>query len=49
VVVVVAGVAAEPGGSAEVHLGSGALFASAGFAWPEVAPFVGLLLLALLA
>jgi hypothetical protein len=36
----VAGVAAEPGGLAEVDLVSGALLASAGFAWLEAAPSV---------
>jgi hypothetical protein len=41
VVVVVAGVAAEPGGSAEVGLVSGALLASTSFAWPGAAPSVG--------
>jgi hypothetical protein len=41
VVVVVAGVAAEPGGSAGVDLVSGALLASAGFAWPGAAPSMG--------
>jgi hypothetical protein len=41
VVVVVAGVAAEPGGLAEVDLVSGALLALAGFVWPEAAPSVG--------
>jgi hypothetical protein len=41
VVVVVAGVAAEPGGSARVDLVSRALLASAGFAWPGDAPSVG--------
>jgi hypothetical protein len=40
-VVVVAGVAAEPGGSAEVNLVSRALLALAGFAWPEAALSVG--------
>jgi hypothetical protein len=39
--VVVAGVAAEPGGSAEVDLVPGALLVSASFAWPEAAPSVG--------
>jgi hypothetical protein len=38
---VVAIVAAEPGGSAGVGLVSGALLASAGFAWPRAAPSVG--------
>jgi hypothetical protein len=37
----VAGVVAEPGGSAGVDLVSGALLASADFAWPGVAPSVG--------
>jgi hypothetical protein len=37
----VAGIAAEPGGSAGVDLVSGAQHASVGFAWPEVAPSVG--------
>jgi hypothetical protein len=41
VVVVVAGVAAEPGGSAIVDLVSGALLASASFARPGAAPCVG--------
>jgi hypothetical protein len=36
----VAGIAAEPGGSARVDLVSGARLASASFAWPEVAPSV---------
>jgi hypothetical protein len=40
-VVVVAGVAAEPSGSTGVDLVSGALLASAGFAWPGAAPSVG--------
>jgi hypothetical protein len=38
---VVAGIAAEPGGSAGVDLVSRARLASAGLAWPEVAPSVG--------
>jgi hypothetical protein len=41
VVVVVAGIAAEPGGSVGVDLVSRAWLALAGFAWPEVAPSVG--------
>jgi hypothetical protein len=41
VVVVVAVVAAEPRGSAEVGLVSGALLASTGFTWPGAAPSVG--------
>jgi hypothetical protein len=41
VVVVVAVVAAKPGGSAGVGLVSGALLASAGFAWPGAAPSMG--------
>jgi hypothetical protein len=41
VVVVVAGIAAEPGGLTGVDLVSGAQLASASFAWPEVAPSVG--------
>jgi hypothetical protein len=41
VVVVVAGVAAKPGGSAGVDLVSGALLASPGFAWPGAAPSMG--------
>jgi hypothetical protein len=40
-VVVVIGVAAEPGGSTGVDLVSRVLFASAGFAWPGAAPSVG--------
>jgi hypothetical protein len=40
-VVVVASVAAEPGGSARVDLVSGALLASAGFAWPGATPYMG--------
>jgi hypothetical protein len=40
VLVVVAGVATEPGGSAGVDLVSGALLASASFAWPGAAPSV---------
>jgi hypothetical protein len=40
-VVVVAGIAAEPGGLTGVDLVSGARLASAGFVWPEVAPSVG--------
>jgi hypothetical protein len=39
--VVVAGVAAEPGGSAGVDLVSGALLASVGFAWLGATPSVG--------
>jgi hypothetical protein len=39
--VVVAVVAAEPGGSARVGLVSRALLALAGFTWPGVAPSVG--------
>jgi hypothetical protein len=38
---VVAVVAAEPGDSAGVGLVSGALLASAGFAWPGAAPSMG--------
>jgi hypothetical protein len=38
---VVAVVATEPGGSAEVGLVSGALLASTGFAWPGAASSVG--------
>jgi hypothetical protein len=41
VVVVVAVVAAEHGGLAEVGLVSGALLALAGFAWPGAAPSMG--------
>jgi hypothetical protein len=41
VVVVVAVIAAEPSGSAEVGLVSRALLALAGFAWPGAAPSVG--------
>jgi hypothetical protein len=41
VVVVVASIAAEPGGSAGVDLVSGARRASASFAWPKVARSVG--------
>jgi hypothetical protein len=37
----VVGIVAELGGSAGVGLGSGACLASAGFAWPKVAPSVG--------
>jgi hypothetical protein len=39
--VVVAFVAAEPGGSAGVNLVSATLLASAGFVWPGAAPYVG--------
>jgi hypothetical protein len=39
--VVVAVVAAEPGGSVGVGLVSGALLASAGFVWPRATPSVG--------
>jgi hypothetical protein len=39
--VVVAGVAAEPGGSAGVDLVSRALLASTSFVWPEATPSVG--------
>jgi hypothetical protein len=38
---VVVGIAAELGGWVGVGLGSGAWLASAGFAWPKVAPSVG--------